>query len=150
MTDRTEVAVVLDTNVLVSALIFGGHLAPLADMIESGTLRMFLTRELLEELARVLTYPKLARVLTRRGLTAENVIRPVVAQAVLIIPKPLGRIVVVADPADDAVLACAATAGVEYIVSGNRHLTDLETFYDIPIVTPMQFLTKVPQQERTP
>jgi len=134
MVTKSRITAVLDTNVLVSALVFGGRLTAFVDRIADGSLRIFLSRQLLQELARVLGYPKIARVLLRRGLTAESVIRAMVEAAVIVVAKPLGEIVVTADPSDDAVLACAETAGVDTIVSGNAHLTELKAFRGIPIL----------------
>ncbi|MBT3191339.1 MAG: putative toxin-antitoxin system toxin component, PIN family [Verrucomicrobia bacterium] len=144
----SRITAVLDTNVLISALVFGGQLSPLVDMMSEGQLRMFLSKQLLQELARVLSYPKISRVLARRRLTAENIIRAVVEQAAIVVAKPFDKIVITADPADDAVLACADTARAGWIVSGNSHLTDLGEFRGIPIVTPAQFLLMNPRSAR--
>jgi len=140
MVTHLPITVVLDTNIWISALIFGGQLTPLLDMIENGTLHSFMSRQLLQELARVLNYPKIARALTRRNLIPEDIIRSIVECTVIVVAKPLDAIVVTADPTDDAILACAATVNVDTIISGNAHLTDLHSFHDIPIVTPRQFL----------
>jgi len=44
------------------------------------------------------------------------------------------------DPPDNLVLACAVEGKVDYLVSGNLHLLDLEQHRGIKIVTPAQFL----------
>ncbi len=140
MVKNLRSSVVLDTNTLISSLIFEGQLAPLANMMVSKRFHVFTTRELLEELAKVLEYPKISKVIAKRGLSAESIIRAVVENATIVIAKPLGETVIVADPDDDAVLACAVTAGADYIISGDAHLTDLASFRSIPILTPSQFL----------
>lgn len=142
MVSNLRISVVFDTNTIISSLIFGGHLAPLANMMVNRQLNAFTTHELLEELSRVLGYPKILQVLSKRGLKAENIIRLYVKSATIIMAKPLDDIVIVDDPADDAVLACALTAGVEYIISGDAHLKDLGCFRGIPILTPAQFLKR--------
>ena len=47
--------------------------------------------------------------------------------------------VVKRDPDDDRILACAAVAQADWIVSGDDHLLSLKRYRDIPIVTPRQF-----------
>ncbi len=44
------------------------------------------------------------------------------------------------DPPDNLVLACAAEGGADYLVSGNQHLLDLKQHRRVKIVTPAQFL----------
>lgn len=44
------------------------------------------------------------------------------------------------DPDDNHVLACAVTAGADFIVSGDRHLLDLRSFEGIPIRSAREFL----------
>ena len=138
-----KASAVLDTNAIVPALIFGGQLTPLADMITSENFNMFITRELLQELSRVLSYPKILQVLTKRKITPADIIYAVVQNATIIMAKPLAQIVIIDDPDDDAVLACALTAGVDYIISGDAHLTNLISFCGIPILTPSQFLQEI-------
>ena len=50
--------VVIDTNVLVSALLFGGVPAQLIPLWKSRTIRPFCSRKIMDELLRVLAYPK--------------------------------------------------------------------------------------------
>jgi predicted nucleic acid-binding protein len=44
--------------------------------------------------------------------------------------------VIIEDPDDDAVLACAVAAKVDLVVSGDPHLVKLAQYEGIPIVTP--------------
>jgi predicted nucleic acid-binding protein len=52
------IRVVFDTNVLVSALLFGGTPGKRFDLSKAGRIRSFMSREMVEEFLRVLTYPK--------------------------------------------------------------------------------------------
>jgi predicted nucleic acid-binding protein len=47
------------------------------------------------------------------------------------------------DPADERVLACAVEAGADFIVSGDRHLLNLESYRGIPILTIRAFLERL-------
>jgi predicted nucleic acid-binding protein len=53
------------------------------------------------------------------------------------------------DPTDDKVLACAKESAADYIVASDEHLTKLESYAGIPIVTPRQFLQILEQQRNT-
>lgn len=64
--------------------------------------------------------------------------------------KPFHR--VTRDPKDDMYLACAINGRAEYVVSGDRHLLELERYESIPIITPAAFvqLLEVPSSDRQP
>ncbi len=49
------------------------------------------------------------------------------------------------DPKDEMFLACALDGKADVIVSGDHHLLDLESYRDIPIMTPRQFLDQLRQ-----
>jgi predicted nucleic acid-binding protein len=51
--------------------------------------------------------------------------------------------VVLADPDDDAVLACAIAAQAEIIVSGDSHLLRLSQYRDMPILTAAELAIRV-------
>ncbi|MFO7943639.1 MAG: putative toxin-antitoxin system toxin component, PIN family [Anaerolineales bacterium] len=54
------------------------------------------------------------------------------------------------DPDDDKFLACAVEGAADYIISGDPHLLDIESYQEIPILTPRQFLdTFFPRKPKT-
>ena len=71
-----------------------------------------------------------------RSLTEIQTLAAVIAPAPL--PQPVCR-----DADDDAVLALARAAQVDFIVSGDNDLLDLQTFQHIPILTPAQALHRI-------
>jgi predicted nucleic acid-binding protein len=64
------------------------------------------------------------------------------ALAQLVVPAPIGP-VVIADPDDDEVLACAVAAQAEVMVSGDRALLALESYAGIPIITAAQLMVRI-------
>jgi len=131
--------VVLDTNVLVSALFFGGRLEELIGRWKSGELIPLFSRATFAEFSRVLAYP-------RFGLTAPE-INALIEEEIL--PwcdvVEIGAAVedihgICRDPGDDMFLSCSVAAGADAIVSGDRDLLDLGTFRGIPILSVADFL----------
>ena len=122
--------VVLDTNVLVSALLFGGRLDALIGRWKSGELIPLFSRATFAEFRRVLAYP-------RFGLTGPE-INALIEEEILAWCEVVetGEEIrgVCRDPGDDIFLSCAVAAGADAIVSGDRDLLDLGAFRGIPIL----------------
>ena len=130
---------VCDTNIIVSGLLWGGLPCRLLERIEAGVDTLFVSREMLEELRSVLLRPKLGKILEREGLQWADVVRWVVANSTLIVPRPLPVSVVKADPSDDKFLACAKAASVDAVVTGDLHLLALGSWEGIRILTAAAF-----------
>jgi uncharacterized protein len=134
--------VVLDTNVLVSALLFKGRVSGFVTLWQQGKLAPLLSKETFEELNKVLTYPKFS-------LDREE-IRGIVEDEVL----PFFEIVepiegVCPDPDDDPFIACAVSGGAEFVVSGDGQLVGLKQYKRVRFVTPSEFLKRFASAEPT-
>jgi putative PIN family toxin of toxin-antitoxin system len=133
---------VLDTNILVSALIWRGMPRRLLEEGFAAGVRFHGSLALLAELREVLWYPKLLEIERQRGLDPAALFDA--ARAILRVsespplPAPVCR-----DPDDDAVLACALAAKAGLIVSGDKDLLALGHFQRIPIVTAAQALARL-------
>ncbi len=122
--------VVLDTNVLVSAVGWRSPERELYDRCRSGRLRLAISPALLEELRRVLGYPKL-------GFSEDEVevfVADVLDHAGVVSPSRTLE-VVKDDPDDNRVLECAVAAGARWVVSGDKHLLGVAEYQGIRIVT---------------
>lgn len=139
--------IVCDTNVLLSGLIWGGNPGRILDRVEAGVDRLCLSRAMLEELVRVLEYPRLQAALRPRQLTTRDVVSAVVSAADIVWPQPLPATIVAEDPSDDAVLACALAAGADAIVSGDRHLLAIKQWNSIRIYSPAAYLSAKPSTQ---
>jgi putative PIN family toxin of toxin-antitoxin system len=143
---------VVDTNLLVSYLIT--HRPPIAELIDiylaRGDFVLLTCPVLLEELDRVLQYPRL-----HRYYDTETRIRFVALitalSETLDLPDEVPRIC--RDPNDDWIIACAVAGSAEVIVSGDRDLLDLGQVGNIPILSARQFLARLhgtqPASQRT-
>src|ERR1035437_11141618 len=114
--------VVCDTNVILSGMLWNGAPRQVLARIEQGKHPLFTSRVLLEEPDRVLRYPKFITIFGKAGLGRQDILRWMVRHSTIVMPKPLDRPVVLADPSDDCVLACAVSASAEEAVSGEQAL----------------------------
>ena len=128
------IAVVLDTNTLVSGLGWSGPPSVLVDALLAGELMLVSSAPLLDELERVLAYPKLAHVFgDPAGVTA-------LVRSIADVVEPTSTLAAVADEPDNRVLEAAVEAGVDAIVTGDAGLLALVEFQGIPVMSATKFL----------
>ena len=128
---------VVDTNVLVSALLWQGTPGRLVEMAGEKECQFFTSRALLDELSEVLHRKKLAKQVLATGLTASQMLRHYQQLATVVTARRLAQ-QGSRDADDDAVLACALAAQADLIVSGDADLLVLKQFQDMRIVTAAQ------------
>ena len=125
----------VDTNVLISGILFGGTPGQIVTAASEGLFTLALSPPIIEELEQVLLRPKF-------GLNPEAVrilVDDIESAALIVQPRRSHR-VIPEDPDDDAIVDCAVEAHATYIVSGDAHLTDLSLVAGIDVITPTQFL----------
>ncbi|MCX8177152.1 MAG: putative toxin-antitoxin system toxin component, PIN family [Candidatus Bathyarchaeota archaeon] len=113
--------VVLDVNVWVSALLWGGKPAEIVKAAEEGKVVIVASEEIVGEISQVLNYPKLRKVYQAAGLRHKDLVEAVI-KVVRFVEVSKRVSVVVEHPADDKFIECVLAAGADYIVSGDRHL----------------------------
>ena len=129
---------VIDTNVVVSGLLWLGNPGRLLEAAALGQVTLYTSPALLAELAAILTTPKLTRPIVRSGMTLDDLLARYVNVAIVVQPTAVPRIVP-NDPDDDQALAAAVEAHADLIVSGDKDLHSLGGSYNgIRIVTPAQ------------
>jgi putative PIN family toxin of toxin-antitoxin system len=138
------VRIVLDTNVVLSALLWRGtphHL--LATIGQRSSILLYSSTALLEELADVLTRPSATKRLALIGRSAREVLADYVEAIELVEPASVPR-VVVGDVDDDQVIAAAIAARADLIVSGDRkHLLPLGSHQGIDIVDAAEAVRRI-------
>lgn len=133
---------VIDTNVLLSGLLWRGPAHALLEQVRNGSVTFLSSPALLAELADVLARPKFDAILSRSNSSREQMLAQVRILAELTEPPPLPKSVC-RDPDDDAVLALATAALADVIVSGDDDLLSLVSFEGIPILNPALALLQV-------
>jgi putative PIN family toxin of toxin-antitoxin system len=127
---------VVDTNVIMSGIFFGGVPGRLLDAWATGRLELALSPAILDEYRRV--GAELAAKYPERGDSLTPVLALIAMNATLVDAAPLGE-QVSADPDDDKFLAAAVGAGVSVVVSGDQDLLAVSGWRNIKILTPRQF-----------
>ena len=133
-----KIRVVLDTNVVVSALTGTGITKQFIALWKEEKIVPLVSKEMVDEILRVLAYPKFdlpdreIQILFQRFLAYAE---PITVKKIL----P----VISADSSDDVFLACALEGEAKYLVSGDRHLLDLGRYKNIPIITVKEFFSKL-------
>ena len=132
--------VVLDTNQYVSALIRrGGVQDRLLDEWYEGSFEVAISPVLVAEVSEVLDRQRIRETYRLTPAAIATFLAILHAQAELV-PGDVTVSVVAAEPADDAVLACALEAQADYVITGDRHLLELGSYQSIPIVTAATFV----------
>ncbi len=131
------IKVVIDTNVVISALLFGGLPGKLISFWQSGIIKPAASKEIVDEYLRVLTYPKFK--------LSEEDVNFLLYQEILpffdVIVAQTGPRIIKKDPADDKFIRCAIAANAKYIISGDQHLLAIQAFQKIKILSPAEFLS---------
>lgn len=131
--------VVADTNLIVSAFLWGGVPRQVLDAAEAQRLELFTSRALIAELEDVLARAKLAAQLSQTRFTAAYLLARYTQLATLIEPAAVS-VPQLRDPDDAAVIACGLAAAADLIVSGDKDLLVLKAHQNIRIVTAAEAL----------
>ena len=126
--------VVVDTNVIVSAIRFGGIPRQVWDRcLTDRNIKLISSQEIIAEISRVLT--------TKFGWPdnlIEELRQVIESSSHTVYPKLILN--VVRDKGDDKFIEAAVEGQAEYIISGDKDLLDMQSYGDIKIITPAKFL----------
>ena len=141
--------VVLDANVLVSALISAkGAPAQILSHWQEGKLDLVASVPILEELERVLHYPRLQERYNLPEELIQRFLQLLEQQAMLVEPED-ELSVVERDPSDNRYLECAVAGEAEHIVSGDGHLLGLKEYRGIQVFSPREFLALLKLEDQS-
>ena len=130
-----QIPIVLDTNVILSAILFGGKPRQILEMALHGSIQIYLSEPLVEELSSVLRRPKFhynaeaVQIIISELIGIAKWVEP--AQQISIIDE---------DPDDNRVLECAKEAKAQFLITGDNHLLNIKEYSGIRIINPGRFL----------
>lgn len=128
---------VLDTNVLVSGIFFGGIPGAILDAWADGRFELLLSPSIFDEYSR--TCDRLGA--RHPGLEYRAVLATLVGHGTLIADVPTVEPITV-DPDDDKFMVCAQRSGA-VVVSGDTHLHDASGWQGVEVLTPRSFLERL-------
>lgn len=132
--------VVLDTNVIVSGLMFPDSVpGQIVAAWSEAQFEVVSSREQLAEMARVLAYPKIRRILRWNDRRIEQFIKSLYSR-IAVVDLDTMRVDVPRDPDDAPMLAAMIAADAEFLVTGDR---DLVLNRRNPIETPSEFIRRL-------
>ena len=129
---------VLDTNVLLSGIFFGGVPRDVLEAWADGHFELVLSPLIFDEYLR--TCDRLAS--SRPSLEYHEVLATIVGHGTLV-PDHAVAEAITEDPDDDKFMVVALSAGA-VVVTGDRHLLSVSGWRNVAVLTPRDFLTSLP------
>ena len=131
----TRTRIVIDTNVLIFAVLFSGPPRKVLELVIAGVVDCTLSIPILNGLRDVLQRPKF-------NFSPEQTLHFIEElHNVCSIVKPTRKIKAIkSDPDDNMILECALEAKADFIVSGDSHLLDLGKYKNMKILGPHDFM----------
>jgi putative PIN family toxin of toxin-antitoxin system len=135
---------VIDTNILVSALIKPqGVVGPVLQRLRAGVYTLLYSEPLLAELVDVLARPRIRKKYHLGDEDVATVLALIMLRGAAVTPNR--RIAVCRDPKDNQVLEVAVAGAADAIVSGDEDLLIRNPFENIPVLRPTAFLALLEQ-----
>jgi len=126
--------VVVDTNVYISAIFWGGKPRHIIDLGRDGKIQIFTSEDIEQEI--------LDKLMTKFGLNSDDAGRLLADFSTFTKPVRISRRIHVVkdDSDDDKFIECAAECGAEFIISGDKHLLKMKKYKGINIMNAATFL----------
>lgn len=135
--------VVIDTNLVLSALVFGGRLSRLRLAWQNNRFIPLASEVTIAELVRVLTYPKFKLTNSEQ----EDLLSDYLPFCdTVLMPNTLPVVPECRDPFDIPFLLLAVVGQADYLVTGDGDLLCLSDNFSCPILTVDEFLTVINYQ----
>ncbi len=138
---------VLDTNVVASAILWGGLPHRLLQAARERRIDLFTSTPLLAELTDILGRRKFEKKIAAAKLSIDQLVDGYAQLAMIVRPTPVPRLA--PDPDDDVVIGTALAARAEFIVTGDRSLRSLREYQGVKFVQVRDALLLVPS-DHTP
>ena len=132
------IRVVADTNVYISAILFGGIPEEIRRLAREDKIELMVSENILAEISGVLK-----RKFEWSDWQISEAIKDIREFTTLITPS-ISLSVIKKDKQDNRVLECAVEGNAQYVISGDEHhLQPLKEYQGIKILSPAQFIDSV-------
>lgn len=127
-------SVVVDTNVYISAIFWGGKPRHVIDLGRDGKIQIFTSEDIEQEI--------LDKLMTKFGLDSDDAGIVMADFSTFTKPIRISRRIraVKDDPDDDKFIECAVECNAEFIISGDKHLLNMKKYEGIDIISAATFL----------
>lgn len=129
--------IILDTNVFISGIFFGGYPYQILDAWRNGKLDIVLSEEIFDE------YQRVSKELSRqfKEVDISSFLDLITVNAIWI-EAPQLPVNISVDPDDDKFLSCALASKTKIIVSGDKHLLAVSGYRNIKVIKPSVFIER--------
>ncbi|MBW2663299.1 MAG: putative toxin-antitoxin system toxin component, PIN family [Deltaproteobacteria bacterium] len=126
--------IVIDTNIYISAIFWGGKPRSVVDLGRNGQVSIFTSLQIEKEINKKLK--------TKFGLSDEEVAQILFDFSTFTLPIKVSQKITVIDdePDDDKFIECAVASRAGFIISGDKHLLNLKEYKGIKIMKAADFL----------
>src|SRR3989344_4299723 len=125
MLENRKIRIVLDTNTIVSGLLWKGNESLLLDKIENQEVLMYITFEIIDELRKTLNYPRMDKYLKKSKTSIDELMNKVLSFSHIILENAK-KVVISRDSEDNKIIECALSANADFIISGDNDLLILK------------------------
>ncbi len=133
---ESKIKVVIDTNVFISALLFGGSHLEIIRLFLKGDIEVYLSPFIVEEIASILREKFLWE-----EAKIEKLLQLISSKAKEVYPQVKVSIIKSKDDDNHILECCALASKVDYLISGDkRHILPLREFKGIRILSVSEFL----------
>jgi len=133
-----KLKVVMDTNVLISGILWRGIPFELLRWTEKGNLIIYTSLEILAEVNRVLNYSKFQKYIDREKASPGELFGKIASLCTIIYPKQEVK-KICSDKDDQIFLSCALAAKAGILISGDKHLLNIKQYKSVRILTAREF-----------
>lgn len=130
--------VVIDTNVLISGIFWGGTPYKILELWENKKVKIFASKSMLNE------YFKVLDIMDKEGSVAKKWQLSLLQNSTIV--EDVNQVQLCRDPDDDKFINCALIVKASHIISGDQDLLTLGEISNVKIVNPAQFVALMEKQ----
>ena len=128
--------IVIDTNIIISAIFFGGKPDKLVGLLMSHKIDAYVSKDIIAEYYETSTHLEQKYSARKSSPNLDDI----VSQCTFV--SPTQTVTVCRDPDDNKFIECALEGKCLYIVSGDNDLLDLKSYDDVEIITVKEFFER--------